>query len=114
MYILVYLWLHVSSLRGVSDSIHRSTPFQCWRFRFNVFAYSRWGRSRCFRGMFIPLPVHTDIEIHPSIAKYLYIFNPRYERAIEKYAPYPVPPEFRLEMGMVGAPLFAISFFWFA
>lgn len=44
---------------------------------------------------------------------YLTIFNPRYERSMKEFAPYPVPPEFRLEVCMVAAPVFAISFFWF-
>jgi hypothetical protein len=40
-------------------------------------------------------------------------FNPRYDRYIEQYAPAKVPPEARLEATLLGAPLFAISFFWF-
>lgn len=45
--------------------------------------------------------------------QYLIYFDPRYARFIEEYAPNPVPPEKRLEMAFVGAPVFAISFFWF-
>ena len=44
---------------------------------------------------------------------YLVFFNPRYERAMAAFAPHPVPPEYRLEVCMVAAPVFAISFFWF-
>ncbi|KZO92337.1 MFS general substrate transporter [Calocera viscosa TUFC12733] len=44
---------------------------------------------------------------------YLLFFNPRYERFMKEYAPRPVPPERRLEMAMIGGPLFAIAFFWF-
>jgi hypothetical protein len=33
---------------------------------------------------------------------------------MEKYAPDPVPPEFRLELTIIASPFFAISFFWFA
>ncbi|TFK80170.1 MFS general substrate transporter [Polyporus arcularius HHB13444] len=44
---------------------------------------------------------------------YLTIYNPRYERLMKEFAPYPVPPEYRLEICMVAAPVFAISFFWF-
>lgn len=29
------------------------------------------------------------------------------------FAPHPVPPEYRLEVCMWGAPVFALSFFWF-
>ena len=45
--------------------------------------------------------------------QYLAIFNPRYERFIKEYAPDPVPPEKRLEIAFLGAPIFAVSFFWF-
>lgn len=44
---------------------------------------------------------------------YLLVFNPRYVRAQKRYAPAMVPPEMRLELAMVAAPLFPISFFWF-
>ena len=30
-----------------------------------------------------------------------------------KCAPHPVPPEFRLEMAVLAAPIFTIAFFWF-
>ncbi|KAL1707414.1 major facilitator superfamily domain-containing protein [Schizophyllum commune] len=43
----------------------------------------------------------------------LFIFNPRYERQMAKCAPHPVPPEFRLEMAVLAAPIFTIAFFWF-
>jgi hypothetical protein len=45
--------------------------------------------------------------------QYLVFYNPRYDRYIEQYAPNKVPPEARLEVTLLGAPLFAISFFWF-
>ncbi|CAK5264537.1 unnamed protein product [Mycena citricolor] len=41
------------------------------------------------------------------------VFNPRYEKKVAELAPAPVPPEFRLEMTLLAAPLYAISFFWF-
>ncbi|EJU01459.1 MFS general substrate transporter [Dacryopinax primogenitus] len=46
-------------------------------------------------------------------ASYLFLFNPRYEKHIERFAPKAVPPEYRLEMAFIGAPIFAIGFFWF-
>ncbi|KZO99101.1 MFS general substrate transporter [Calocera viscosa TUFC12733] len=46
-------------------------------------------------------------------ASYLLVFNPRYEKYIARFAPKVVPPEFRLEMAFVGAPVFAVGFFWF-
>lgn len=48
-----------------------------------------------------------------AVISYLVIFNPRYVRTQKKYAPAPVPPEKRLEIAMVGAPLLPIAFFWF-
>ncbi|GBE85689.1 MFS general substrate transporter [Sparassis latifolia] len=48
-----------------------------------------------------------------GVFSYLLFFNPRYERYMVHYAPHPVPPEKRLEICMVAAPFFAISFFWF-
>lgn len=60
--------------------------------------------------MFLPLPLGGLI----AVVIYLFYFNPRYERAIAKHAPNPVPPEFRLEIAIIAAPIFAVSFFWFA
>ncbi|EPS93497.1 hypothetical protein FOMPIDRAFT_1026518 [Fomitopsis schrenkii] len=48
-----------------------------------------------------------------GVISYLLVFNPRYVRAQKRYAPAMVPPEMRLELAMVAAPLFPISFFWF-
>ncbi|KZO96212.1 MFS general substrate transporter [Calocera viscosa TUFC12733] len=48
-----------------------------------------------------------------GVALYIWGFNPRYERYMLMYDPKPVPPERRLEMAIIGGPLFAISFFWF-
>jgi hypothetical protein len=44
---------------------------------------------------------------------YLAVYQPRYYKYIEEYAPNPVPPEKRLEATLLAAPLYAISFFWF-
>jgi len=59
--------------------------------------------------MFIPVFLGGII----GVLGYLFVFNPRYEVAMEKYKPNRVPPEQRLEVALCGAPLFAISFFWF-
>ena len=32
---------------------------------------------------------------------------------MEQYKPYPVPPEHRMDIALIAAPIFAISFFWF-
>ncbi|KAK7059073.1 hypothetical protein VNI00_001697 [Paramarasmius palmivorus] len=49
-----------------------------------------------------------------AVTIYVFTFGRRYEREVERCAPNPVPPEFRLEMAMIAAPLYALSFFWFA
>ncbi|KAI0030849.1 major facilitator superfamily domain-containing protein [Vararia minispora EC-137] len=48
-----------------------------------------------------------------GVGVYLLVFSPRYDRYIKEYAPLPVPPEKRMEVMAVAAPLYAISFFWF-
>ncbi|KAI0808175.1 MFS general substrate transporter [Fomes fomentarius] len=48
-----------------------------------------------------------------AVIIYLVVFNPRYERSMADFAPHPVPPEYRLEVCMWAAPIFALSFFWF-
>jgi hypothetical protein len=48
-----------------------------------------------------------------GVAGYFIFFNPRYAKAVEEYAPAPVPPERRLEMALFSAPAFCIAFFWF-
>ncbi|TFY72914.1 hypothetical protein EVG20_g105 [Dentipellis fragilis] len=59
--------------------------------------------------MFLPIFVGGVL----GVITYLIFFEPRYERLMVRHAPEPVPAESRLEMTMLGAPLFAISFFWF-
>ncbi|KAI5835231.1 MFS general substrate transporter [Schizophyllum commune Tattone D] len=48
-----------------------------------------------------------------AVCMNIFYFNPRYERTLKRCAPEPVPPEKRLEMALLAAPLYAISFFWF-
>lgn len=48
-----------------------------------------------------------------GVIVYLIYFNPRYIAAVKQYAPAPVPPEFRLGVCIIAAPLYTISFFWF-
>jgi hypothetical protein len=55
------------------------------------------------------LPVGSSL----AVIAYMQLGNPRYMKAIAKHAPHPVPPEARLELAVIAAPLFAISFFWF-
>ena len=47
-----------------------------------------------------------------STITYITTFDRRYRRKVIKHAPNNVPPEARLEMTLLVAPLFAISFFW--
>ncbi|KAG1841538.1 MFS general substrate transporter [Suillus subalutaceus] len=44
---------------------------------------------------------------------YLLIFHPQYEAAMDRHKAGLVSPEIRLNLAMSGAPLFAITFFWF-
>ncbi|KAI0307922.1 major facilitator superfamily domain-containing protein [Multifurca ochricompacta] len=59
--------------------------------------------------MFLPISIGGGV----GVIVYLMFYNARYNRYIEQYAPAKVPPEARLEATLLGAPLFAISFFWF-
>ena len=44
---------------------------------------------------------------------YLLVFNPMYMKLVVQFSPRPVPPEYRLDIALIAAPLYAISFFWF-
>lgn len=46
------------------------------------------------------------------IEQYLFVFKPRYDRAILEYAPNRVPPEKRLEVALIAGPSLTIAFFW--
>ncbi|KAI0067788.1 MFS general substrate transporter [Artomyces pyxidatus] len=59
--------------------------------------------------MFLPISIGGVC----GVLLYLIVYNPRYDRYVDEYAPHKVPPEARLEVTLVGAPLFAIAFFWF-
>jgi hypothetical protein len=59
--------------------------------------------------MYLPISIGGVI----GVLLYLVYFNPRYNRYVDQYAPDKVPPEARLEVTLLAAPLFAISFFWF-
>ncbi|KAF8687127.1 MFS general substrate transporter, partial [Rhizoctonia solani] len=48
-----------------------------------------------------------------GVVVYLVYYNPIYTRRIREFAPRPVPPEYRLDMALLAAPLYSISFFWF-
>ncbi|KAJ3883287.1 MFS general substrate transporter [Lentinula edodes] len=49
-----------------------------------------------------------------AVIIYLLTFSPRYEREVRRCSPDPVVPEFRIEMALIAAPIYAASFFWFA
>lgn len=48
-----------------------------------------------------------------GVVVYLIFFNPRYERLIDHHKPEMMPPEERLDIAIIAAPIFALSFFWF-
>ncbi|KAF7339568.1 putative mfs-multidrug-resistance transporter [Mycena sanguinolenta] len=59
--------------------------------------------------MFLPLLLGGTTSVTISIV----VFNPRYEREAARLAPPASPPEFRLEMALIAAPLYVVAFFWF-
>ncbi|KAG8682468.1 hypothetical protein FRC09_016756, partial [Ceratobasidium sp. 395] len=59
--------------------------------------------------MFLPLTVGGIF----GVICYLVVFNPMYTKLMTKFSPKPVPPEYRLDMALLAAPLYAVSFFWF-
>lgn len=59
--------------------------------------------------MFLPITLGGVV----GVILYIVYYNPRYDRYVDQYAPARVPPEARLEVTLLGAPLFAVSFFWF-
>lgn len=59
--------------------------------------------------MFLPLPIGGAIGIAINLLHYA----PKYSREVDRFAPHPVPPEYRLPMAQVGGVIFAIAFFWF-
>lgn len=59
--------------------------------------------------MFLDLFVGASV----STALYIFVFEKRYRKKAAALAPEPVPPEARLEMTLLAAPLFSASFFWF-
>ncbi|KAF7347942.1 putative mfs-multidrug-resistance transporter [Mycena venus] len=59
--------------------------------------------------MFLPLLLGGTTAVTISAL----VYNPRYEREVARLAPEPVPPEFRLEMALIAAPLYVVAFFWF-
>ncbi|KAJ3829780.1 major facilitator superfamily domain-containing protein [Lentinula raphanica] len=60
--------------------------------------------------MYLPLMLGGVI----AVSTYLLTFSPRYEREVKRCSPHPVAPEFRIEMALIAAPIYAASFFWFA
>ncbi|KAJ7487470.1 MFS general substrate transporter [Mycena galericulata] len=59
--------------------------------------------------MFLPIMLGGAVAVTISVL----VFNPRYEREAARLAPHAVPPEFRLEMALFAAPIYAVAFFWF-
>jgi len=60
--------------------------------------------------MFLPIPIGGTA----AVIIYVLVYNPKYEREVETFAPHPVPPESRLGIALIAGPAFAASFFWFA
>ncbi|KAL0569548.1 hypothetical protein V5O48_012411 [Marasmius crinis-equi] len=74
-----------------------------------VFAQGHHMNAGILGLMYLPLMVGGIA----AVVIYILTFGRRYNREVDRCAPNPVPPEFRLEMALIAAPLYAISFFWF-
>lgn len=48
-----------------------------------------------------------------SALQSVFVYNPRYVRLMDQYAPNHPPSESRLPMGVYGGVIFAVGFFWF-
>ncbi|KAG2107396.1 uncharacterized protein F5147DRAFT_761255 [Suillus discolor] len=57
--------------------------------------------------------VYLLFKAYPVVFTYLLIFHPQYEAAMDKHKAGLVSPEICLNLAMSGAPLFAVTFFWF-
>ncbi|KAH0838213.1 major facilitator superfamily domain-containing protein [Lanmaoa asiatica] len=60
--------------------------------------------------VYLPLPIGGFL----AVVVYVFFVNTDYSRKVEEFFPEPVPPEYRLRLAMIAAPLLAVSFFWFA
>lgn len=107
----VRLWLYLPAFRGVPYRLPRRSWFlpRCERIDVPP-GFPRW----CCGS------VNSKCNLNPNqrfgilrFIQYLAYYNPQYERLIEEYKPEPVPPEARLGIAIIGAPLFAVGFFWF-
>ncbi|KAE9408218.1 MFS general substrate transporter [Gymnopus androsaceus JB14] len=95
----------------LSATVYMSFVYGCLYLLFEAYpiVFERFNAG--LQGLcFLPLLIGGAV----GVTLYVLIFNPRYEREVARCAPNPVPPEFRLEMILIAAPLYAASFFWFA
>ncbi|KAI0776346.1 MFS general substrate transporter [Trametes elegans] len=98
---LIAITLYMSFMYGVMYLLFEAYPI--------VFTLGHHFNAGISGLMFLPIFVGALV----SVVLYILIFHPRYHRTIQQFAPNPVPPEYRLEICMWGAPLYTISFFWF-
>ncbi|KAI0776341.1 MFS general substrate transporter [Trametes elegans] len=98
---LIAITLYMSFLYGVMYLLFEAYPI--------VFTRGHHFNAGISGLMFLPIFVGAAF----AVILYLLVFNPRYHRAIEQFAPHPVPPEYRMELCMWAAPIYTISFFWF-
>ncbi|THH28754.1 hypothetical protein EUX98_g5450 [Antrodiella citrinella] len=97
----------------IAITIYMSFVYGCLYLLFEaypiVFGEDRHMSAGITGLMFLPIFVGACA----AVITYIIIWNPRYEALIPEYAPFPVPPEARLEQSLWAGPIFAISFFWF-
>ncbi|RPD64093.1 MFS general substrate transporter [Lentinus tigrinus ALCF2SS1-7] len=98
---LIAITLYMSFIYGVMYLLFEAYPI--------VFTLGHGFNAGISGLMFLPIFIGGAI----GVGIYLTVFNPAYDRAIQHYAPAPVPPEFRLGPCLWAAPIYTISFFWF-
>ncbi|TIC40705.1 MFS general substrate transporter [Wallemia mellicola] len=99
---LLSLTIFMSVVYGVLYLLFEAYPF--------VFGPGGHNFNEGIQGlMFLPLFIGGFIACLINV----FYFNPKYIKAVEKYAPKLPPPEIRLEQGALGGILFSIGFFWF-
>ncbi|OSX62680.1 hypothetical protein POSPLADRAFT_1046100 [Postia placenta MAD-698-R-SB12] len=97
----------------IATTVYMSFLYGCMYLMFEafpvVYTVGHHFKSGPSGLVWIPVVIGTIL----GVVGYLLVFHPRYEAAVDRYKPGPVPPEVRLESAIWGAPFLAIGFFWF-
>ncbi|EIN14104.1 MFS general substrate transporter [Punctularia strigosozonata HHB-11173 SS5] len=98
---LIAITLYISFIYGCIYLLFEAYPI--------VFTQGHHFNAGASGLMFLPLPLGGAT----AVVMYILYWMPKYNKQVDKYHPHPVPPEVRLHMAVVGAPAFAVAFFWF-